>query len=83
MMSASIVSFVLWSIKNESNTTNTWILIMIYCNAVPMPSKNIRKAVSILGSGLIWNKIIFIIYLTISYPSLTIPFFVSPHTISI
>ena len=83
MISASIVSFVLWSIKNESNTTNTWILIMIYCNAVPMPSKNIRKAVSILGSGLIWNKIIFIIpyhFLSLTYYTILC---ISTHHINI
>ena len=57
MISASIAAFGLCSIKNEPNATNTQIVIMIYSSAVPMPNKNVRKAVKIDKIILIGNKL--------------------------
>ena len=49
---------------------NTHISISKYKIAVPTLSKNVRKAVKMLNSKLIGNKIIFIIYLIKLSPSL-------------
>ena len=59
MINASILAFVLCSIKNEPNVTNTQKVIIIYNNAVPIPSKNVRKAVKIDKIRLIGNRIFF------------------------
>ena len=57
MTNASIPAFVSCNIKNEPNVTITQIVIMIYSSAVPMPSKNVRKAVKIDKIILIGNKL--------------------------
>ena len=62
-ISVSIAAFVLCSIKNEPIAVNTHISISKYRIAVPMLSRNVRKAVKMLNSKLIGNKIIFIIHL--------------------
>ena len=49
---------------------NTHISISKYKIAVPTLSKNVRKAVKMLNSKLIGNKIIFIIHLIKLSPSL-------------
>ena len=67
---------------NDPIAATIHISIKKYRIVVPMPSINIRKAVRILSSKLIGNKIIFIIHLIISYSSLPNSYFVSPHTIS-
>ncbi|BAM61400.1 LSU ribosomal protein L18P [Streptococcus dysgalactiae subsp. equisimilis RE378] len=67
---------------NEPIAATIHISIKKYRIVVPMPSINVKKAVRILSSKLIGNKIIFIIHLIISYSSLPNSPFVSPHTIS-
>ena len=42
-------------------------IISKYSSAVPIPSKNVRKAVRILSRKLIGKKIIFIIHLIFIY----------------
>ena len=69
-MSASIAALVLCSIKNEPIATNTHISISKYRIAVPILSRKVRKAVKMLNSKLIGNKIIFIIHLIDSPPPL-------------
>ena len=69
--------------KKDAIAPNIQNIISKYSSAVPMPNMNVRKAVRILSSKLIENKIIFIINLIIAYSSLPKSFFESPHTISI
>ena len=69
-MSASIAALVLCSIKNEPMAATIHSSIKKYRIVVPMPSKNVRKAVKMFNIKLIGNKIIFIIHLIYFSPSL-------------
>ena len=46
----------------DANAPNMQNTITIYSNAVPIPSRNVRKAVKIDKTRLIGNKIIFNIH---------------------
>lgn len=69
--------------KKDAIAPNIQNSMSKYSTVVPIPNKNVRKAIRILKSRLIGNKIIFNIHLITYCSSLSKPFIVSPHTISI
>ena len=53
--------------KKDAIAPNMQNIISKYSSAVPIPSRNVRKAVRILSRKLIGEKIIFIIHLIFIY----------------